>query len=465
MEMNCREILAAVGGRLIQAGDMEKNIRRLIIDSRDVEQEDFFVPLPGEKSDGHFYLADAASRGAAGCFIRRGSDAPVPKGVVVIEVIDPLESLQCLATFYRDRFTLPVVAVTGSTGKTTTKDLIAAVLSGRLTVLKTEGNLNNQIGVPLMLSRLDRTYTAAVLEMGMSGLGEVDLLARLARPTVGVITNIGEAHLEMLGSRENIARAKCELLSHLPKTGSAVVNGEEPLLTPHCKGMAAKLVTFGFTDSATLRCVSAEARGDEKVVRLEQDGYPALELVMPLPGRHNISNLMAAVAVGREVGLRNEEIKSGLANLELTGMRLETVRLKTGITVINDAYNASPMSVAAAIDVLMEKAGNSRKIAVLGDMLELGILEEEGHRNTGRLIAKMCLDALVLLGERAKLIAQGALEAGYPPERIHHCLSHEEAAAITGELACTGCWILLKGSRGMCMEKILTILSASNREG
>ncbi len=464
MEMNCREILAAVRGKLVQAKELDTNIRRLTIDSREVEAGDFFIPLAGEKSDGHHYLADAARRGAAGCFVASGRKNEAPDNITVIMVEDPLRSLQLLASVYRDRFTLPVVAVTGSTGKTTTKDLIAATLSGRLFALKTEGNLNNQIGLPLMLSRLAKKHTAAVLEMGMSGPGEIAFLAELARPNVGVITNIGESHLEMLCTRENIAKAKCELLPFLREQGCAILNADEPLLTPYFKNIGSKLVTYGFSNQAALRCTAVKGRGREKAASFEQDGYETLELAVPLPGRHNIYNLMAAVAVARELGLDNSEIARGLRNLELTAMRLEMVMIAAGYTVINDAYNASPTSMAAALDVLAEEAGGAKKIVVLGDMLELGGLESEGHMGIGRLVAAGSIYALVLLGKRARLIGEGAREAGYPADRIYYCETHEEAAGRVRELTGAGDWVLLKGSRGMRMEEILSLLSASREE-
>ncbi|MDW7652211.1 MAG: UDP-N-acetylmuramoyl-tripeptide--D-alanyl-D-alanine ligase [Bacillota bacterium] len=459
MEMTCREAMAAVNGELLLAGDPDKKINRVIIDSRDIGQDDLFVPLRGERTDGHRFLPDAAAKGAACSFASQAVELSSLQEMTVIGVSETLEALQRMAAAYRSRFTLPVVAVTGSVGKTTTKDMIAAVLSSRLKTLKTAGNLNNEIGLPVMLSRLDSTYGAAVLEMGMSGYGEIDLLAKLAAPTIGVITNIGESHLEMLGSREGIARAKSELLPRLPAEGTAVVNGDEPLLVPHLQGLACSVLTFGFSSAANLRCTDMYADTGGKKVRLEQEGYPPLVLAPPLPGRHNIYNLMAAVAAGRLLDLTDEEITAGLANIEMTGMRLEVVQTPAGIYVINDAYNASPTSMAAAIDVLAEKAVNAAKIAVFGDMLELGDMEEEGHRRVGRLVAEHGLDALLVLGERAQMIAAGALAAGYSGSLVHRCDSHSHAAQLVRELAQPGDWVLLKGSRGMRMEDVLAALS------
>lgn len=456
MEITLREIAAAVNGRLLSTQQADKKVNRLSIDSREIGAGDFFVPLAGERTDGHLFIGKAAENGAIGCFAAHGVAVAFPDDMAVIVVDDPLSALQVLAAHYRRLFTLPVVAITGSVGKTTTKDMIAAVLSARLKTLKTEGNLNNHIGVPLMLSRLDSTCQAAVLEMGMSGFGEIDLLARLARPSVAVITNIGESHLEMVGSREGIAKAKCELLPHVQEAGTVVANGDELLLEPYLAKCGCRVLTFGFSAGSTLRCTQISGEGQEKTVRIEQDGYPPYDTRPPLPGRHNIYNLMAALAVGRELGLTDEEISSGLSRISLSGMRLETVRTPDGVYVINDAYNASPTSTAAAIDVLLEQAGSAGKIAVLGDMLELGAMEEEGHRQIGALVAAETLDALIVLGERAKMIAQGAVAAGYPQQKVFQAESHRDAAAMLGRLARPGDWVLIKGSRGMRMEDVLS---------
>jgi UDP-N-acetylmuramoyl-tripeptide--D-alanyl-D-alanine ligase len=455
MEMTNKEILEAVGGTLIAAGPLHSRVGRVFIDSREMAAGGFFVPLPGERTDGHRFILRAAEKGAVGSFAAHSAVVPLPPGLTLIGVDDPLAALQQLAAVYRQKFTLPVVGVTGSVGKTTTKDMIAAALSTRLNTLKTEGNLNNHIGVPLMLTRLDASCQAAVLEMGMSGYGEIDLLARLARPDVAVITNIGESHLEMLGSREGIARAKCELLPHVPRAGTAVVNGDEPLLEPYLAELGCRVLTFGFSPGVALRCTAVEEKEGRKWARLEQDGYSPLTLSPPLPGRHNIYNVMAALAVGRTLGLTDEELTAGLATMRPSAMRLDILTTGGGFHVINDAYNASPTSMAAALDVLMEKAAGARRFAVLGDMLELGDLEEEGHRRIGRLAAKCGLDGLIVLGERAMLMAEGALEAGFAPEKIARPGSHAQAGEIIEQWCRPGDWVLVKGSRGMCMEKVL----------
>lgn len=455
MEMVLKEICAAVDGKLLAPALLQRKVNRLSIDSRHIEAADFFVPLAGTRTDGHEFIAQAAQSGAIGCFAAFGRTIFCPEGMTVIGVADPLLALQQLAAVYRQKFVLPVVAVTGSLGKTTTKELLAAVLSVGLKILKTEGNLNNQIGVPLMLSRLDSSHQAAVLEMGMSGFGEIDLLARLAQPSVAVITNIGESHLEMVGSRQGIAKAKCELLPHLPSTGAVVANADELLLVPYLEQAGCQVITFGFSASATVRCVAVSKNKGKRMVQVEQDGYAPLVLPSPLPGRHNVYNLMAAVATGRLLGVTDEDIAIGLAQVALSGMRLEMVQTPAGINVLNDAYNASPTSMVAAMDVLLEQAGDAVKIAVLGDMLELGCLEEEGHRQIGSLVASHALDALIVLGKRGQIIADAALSAGYPSGQLFRPESHTAAAKLIEQLTRAGDWVLLKGSRGMRMEAVL----------
>lgn len=458
MEMTLEEICAAVDGRLLVPALPKRRVNRLSIDSRITLAADFFVPLAGTKTDGHEFIAQAAQNGAIGCFSSLGRTVSYPEGMTVIGVSSPLLALQQLAAVYRQKFVLPVVAVTGSVGKTTTKELIAATLSVSLKILKTEGNLNNHIGLPLMLSRLDYSHQAAVLEMGMSGFGEIDLLARLAQPSVAVITNIGESHLEMVGSREGIAKAKCELFPHVPLNGTVVANADERLLVPHLEKVGCQVLTFGFSAAATVRCVAADKENGKMTVQIKQDGYTPLTLLSPLPGRHNIYNLMAALAVGRLLGLTDEEFTAGLPRVLLGGMRLEKVQTPAGINVLNDAYNASPTSMAAAIDVLLEQAGDAAKIAVLGDMLELGLLEEEGHRKIGNLVAAHALDALIVLGRRSQIIADAAIAAGYPSVRVFRPESHSDAANLIVRLAGSGDWVLLKGSRGMRMEDVLVEL-------
>lgn len=463
MELTLREILEISGGRLLQAGDLEIKPVRFCIDSREIRHGDFFVPLPGVRTNGHNFLAQAALRGAAGCFVSAALQVPLPPGMAVIAVDNTLTAMQQVAAGHRAKFSLPIIAVTGSNGKTTTKDLLAAALSVQGPVLHTEGNLNNHLGVPLMLSRLEKSHRAAVLEMGMRGFGEIDLLARLSRPDIAIITNIGEAHLASMGSRENIAGAKTEVLRYLPIDGVAILNGDEPLLVPYFCRLNCRLITFGFSPTSAIRCEALTRQGTGYHLRLEQEGYSSLQFVSPLPGKHNAYNVLAAVAAARVLGLADTEIVSGLAAVSPSGMRLEMTELPQGWKVLNDAYNASPTSMVAALQTFGEMAYEAGKIAVLGDMLELGAFEEEGHRLVGRTAAQAGLKALIIVGERARTIAAGAEESGFAKERIHLCRTPPEAATMVRLVAGEGDWILLKGSRGMRMEQVLEELAEGER--
>jgi UDP-N-acetylmuramoyl-tripeptide--D-alanyl-D-alanine ligase len=463
MELTLREILEISGGRLLQAVDLKIKPARFCIDSREVCHGDFFVPLPGARTDGHNYLAEAALRGAAGCFVAAALQVSLPPGMAVIAVDNTLTAMQQVAAGHREKFSLPIIAVTGSNGKTTTKDLLAAALSVWGPVLHTEGNLNNHLGVPLMLSRLEKGHRAAILEMGMRGFGEIDLLARLSRPEIAIITNIGEAHLASMGSRENIACAKAEVLRYLPPNGVAILNGDEPLLVPYFCRLNCRLITFGFSRTSDIRCEALTRQGAVYHLRLEQEGYAPLQFVSPLPGKHNVYNVLAAVAAARVLGLADAGIVSGLSAVRPSGMRLEVTELPQGWKVLNDAYNASPTSMIASLRTFAEMADEAGKIAVLGDMLELGAFEEEGHRLVGRSAAQTGLKALIIVGERAEAIAAGAGEAGFAKEGIHLCRTPPEAASMVRQVAGEGDWILLKGSRGMRMEQVLEELVKGER--
>ncbi len=345
---------AAMNGRLLQ-GNPETEVSGIAIDSRGAGSGQLFFALPGSKSDGHLYVGDALSRGAAAAVISR--EGRMDAGRPLIMVADTLQALQALAGYYRRLFPAPVVAVTGSTGKTTTKDLIAGVLGTAYRVLKTEGNQNNEIGLPLTLLRLDHGYGAVVLEMAMRGRGEIAVLCRISRPQIGVITNIGLTHIERLGSQQAIAEAKGELLEALPPGGRAVLNGDDPWQRWLVNKCDCPAIFYG-TDSG--EAVSARQivlhglQGSEWLLGTPLGEAPCR---LPLPGRHNISNALAAAAVGHWLGLSPEQIARGLADVSLSGMRQEVKKGIRGSTIIDDTYNASPASVTAALRLLADVDG------------------------------------------------------------------------------------------------------------
>lgn len=455
MSIKGADLLEACRGELLQ-GDPEQILTGFSIDSRSIRKGDFFVPLRGEKEDGHTYVPAAAAAGAAGSFYARRPLPGLPPQFLLIGVPDVLEALQQTAAYHRRRFNIPVIGVTGSSGKTTTKDFIHGVLSGGMKVLKTEGNLNNEIGLPLTLLRLDESCRAAVLEMGMSAPGEIAALAQWAAPNMGVITNIGEAHLEMLGSVEAIAEAKAELLHSLGSRGTAVLNGDDPRLRELGARFEGKVYTYGF-DYGDFRAVAWSKQEESSIFKVRFPGGEEGVFSLPLPGRHLVSNALAAVAAGYLLGVSLEQMRAGLASIQITSGRMQLLTNPAGWKIIDDSYNANPDSVRAALEVLRDMGG-VKSFAVLGDMLELGPVAPEAHREIGRFAARSRIGALVTVGEMGAEIAAGAAAAGLPAAA---CRSHAEALeAVKRALppGSAGWYILVKGSRGMRMETIVRSL-------
>lgn len=468
MILTLREIITVTGGQLF-AGSAGGGVNGAIIDSREAQAGELFFPLQGEKDNGHRYIADALARGAAASLLEKGclhlfDSAACPQGKALIAVEDCLQSLQRIAAYYRGKFSLPVVAVTGSNGKTTTKDFIASVFRTRYEVLKTEGNFNNEIGLPLTLLRLGPQHEIAVLELGMRGPGQIALLSSLCKPCAGIITNIGEAHLELLGSRENISRAKGELLEAMGAGGTAFLNGDDPYLRRMGALFAGNVLYFGFDEASDLRvCHSYPDNGGCSFTAALPKGDTETYWI-PLPGKHNVYNALAAVALGLHYSMSPAEIRKGLASATFSAMRAERIKTKSGFWIINDAYNASPTSMRYALQTLREGAGSALTVAVLGDMFELGSYTEEGHRRTGQWVADAGIDYLVTVGKQSFLIGEGAVDAGMSPGRVWHCSEHADALDVLHSLPLGGSHILIKGSRRMSMERIADgLLQAYNR--
>ncbi|HYH03804.1 MAG TPA: UDP-N-acetylmuramoyl-tripeptide--D-alanyl-D-alanine ligase, partial [Bacillota bacterium] len=379
VEFTIQEIVNAVGGKLIQ-GNSDLRVRGVSTDSRRIQPEELFIALKGERFDGHRFIEAVAQLGAAAVVVMEPVAAPA--GVAVIQVTDTLVALGAIARAHRRRFNIPTIGITGSNGKTTTKDLIAAVLEQACRVIKTEQNFNNEIGLPLTLFKITETTEATVVEMGMRGLGQIRQLAEIAEPTIGVVTNVGLTHLELLKSQENIAKAKAELVEALDQNGVAILNGDDPYVRAMQSLNRGKTVLYGIdTDGLDYRAtgINSTVSGTEFNVETP-DGTLAIKL--PLPGRHNILNALAAVAVGKTIGLSDTVIQAGLMAPEMTGKRLHILE-HDGYRVIDDTYNASPTSVRAALDVLAGLQSVKRSIAVLADMLELGPDAARLHRDLG----------------------------------------------------------------------------------
>ncbi len=437
-----------------------------VVDSRLAEKGSLFVALRGKDGDGHDYLKDAFERGALAALVEREiegyplarvkdpSSFPSSPEPFCLLVEDSLRALQDLAAYWRRKFDLRVIGVTGSTGKTTTKETIWSVLRKAFTTLKSEANYNNEIGLPLTLLNLDESYQKVVLEMGMYDLGEIARLAEISQPQVGVITNVSHSHLERLKTLARIAQAKAELVEALPSNGVAILNGDEPRVKALAQKTEAKVFFYGLSPDCDLWASDIESRGLQGVHFNLHHGEETLHVRIPLLGRHSVHAALAAAAVGLVEGEPWDQIVAGLQDIAAQ-LRLIAVPGIKGSTIIDDTYNASPASTLAALNLLADLEG--RKIAVLGDMLELGGFEEKGHRLVGRRAAET-VDKLVTVGPRGRIIAQEAQALGMDEDDLFAVESNQEAVEVLRRLIASGDLILIKGSRGMKMEEIVAEL-------
>ena len=454
-------ILAVTGGQLL-AGSLGKIANDLCVDSRQTPPGCVFVALPGDRVDGHDYLEIAIDGGARVLVVTRDLDdlagiAQLAAGreVAIVHVPDALRAVQDLATYHRSRLHCGVLGVTGSAGKTTTKDFVDSVLSTELRVVSTQGNQNNELGVPLTVLRAGSETDVLVVEMGMRGLGQISRLCEIAVPTLGLLTNIGSSHLELLGSVDAVADAKGELVRALPATGAAFLNGDDAYSDSIAATSAAPVILYGLSERCTVRAENVE---------LDAESRPSFDLVspsgrirvdLPLPGRHNVYNALAAAAVGFRVGIAAESIAAGLSSAILTAMRMQVIDSAAGVTVVNDAYNANPVSMRAAIDTLASMQASGRRIAVLGDMAELGSLTELAHFRIGEQVARLPIDQLVTVGPRARRIAEGARAAGMSAVAVRSFENVAEACSILASSVGRGDVVLVKASRVMGLEVVV----------
>lgn len=431
------------------------------IDSRKCSEGTLFVALPGEHVDGHSFVPDAAAHGARAAIVRRDWPAPanLPENMLLVRVDDPLTSLQQFAGWWRTRHNVRAVAITGSVGKTTTKEAIAAVLATQFRTLKSEGNFNNEIGLPLTLLRLEAEHEAMVLEMGAGyALGELTLLCELARPDIAVVTNVQPVHLERMGIIERIALNKSEIVRALPPAGTAVLNRDDPRVFAMREVSPARVLTYGLDPEADLQATDIEGLGLEGVrftIHLHPTGeqYP---VKLSLLGRHSVYTVLAAAGAAYAAGMQFSDIIVALESLSLQ-VRLVVVPGAGSSTIIDDTYNASPLSVIAALNLLSEMEG--RHIAVLGDMLELGSHEQEGHYEVGRCAATSA-DYLVAVGQLGRLIGEEALRAGMQPECVYFAGNNSAVIDYLKPRLKAGDYVLVKGSRGLYMEEIVQGLKA-----
>jgi UDP-N-acetylmuramoyl-tripeptide--D-alanyl-D-alanine ligase len=453
------------------------DINGVVVDSRKVKPGALFVALPGENVDGHQFVADAFQRGAVAAITHQpvvgypGVDTEGASGPDIAQAItspplclktpDSLAALQQLATFWRRSFeNLRVIAITGSIGKSTTKELLCNVLATKYHTLKNEGNFNNEIGLPLTLLRLTGEYQRAVLEMGMYALGEIELLCQIAQPQIGVVTNVGPVHLERLGSIERIAQAKSELVQSLPPgpDGIAILNFDDPLVQPMAEQTSARILTYGLSPKADLWASDVTSAGLEGIRFVFHYKGERLHVRVPLLGRHSVHTALRAALGGLAEGLAWEEVIHGLQSLPSTAqLRLVAVPGPNRSTVLDDTYNASPASTIAALN-LLEDIKATGKIAVLGDMMELGSYEQEGHRKVGCRAADV-VDLLLVIGQRAQIIADEAEICGLSQGSIMRLADNQAAIQVLKDVLQPGHIVLVKGSNSQRMNEIVVAIS------
>ena len=452
--LTLQQVVEFAAGRLL-AGDPARTVPAISTDTRTVQAGELFLALRGENFDGHEHVHAAAAAGALGAVVEpRFVASDLPRDFVLIEVDDTLAAYQRIAACYRQSLDLKVVGITGSNGKTSTKDLAAAVLSRRFRVLKTEGNLNNHIGVPKMLLRAERHHEVAVLEMGMNHPGEIAPLARMALPDVAIITNIGRAHLEFMGSREAIAQEKGMLAEAVGASGTVILNGDDEFTASIARRTLARVITVGSEDS-TLRAEGIVQDLDGSRFTLVGNGEE-IAASLPVTGRHMIFNALFAVAAGHALGIPLSECVAALGDVKLTKGRLEKKSLH-GRWILDDSYNANPDSMSAALETLASLPVSGRRIAVLGKMGELGDAAEDGYRAVGQLAAVKGIDCLIAVGDEARTIGVAARDAGLG-ETIF-AMNTAEAACSLSEWSRENDLILVKGSRSAGMERVLTDLA------
>ncbi len=455
-QMTLRELVQATGGKLLGAcTDESIPFGGVKSDNRKVEEGDLFVAFVGENTDGHKYVAAALDMGAAGALISK-DPGDYAEGKFYVLVEDTYVAVGKLAAYYRNKFDIPVIGVTGSVGKTTTKDMIAAVLSEKFNVLKTEANFNNYIGVPRTLFRLSRETEIAVVEMGMNHLEEIDYLTKIAQPTVVTITNVGTAHIGNLGSRENIYKAKTEIFNGLRDGGFAVMIGDDDYL-PLLKKDEDKQKHFTFAwvgegEDNDYRAKEIQDTLQEKLVYKAVTPEGSYQVDVPALGHHLIYPTLTAAAIGAHFGMTNEEIARGIANYHATAQRMEKTIVGEDILLYNDTYNANPQSMIAGLTTLSNTTGYTH-VAVLGDMFELGDLEEELHREVGKACAEKQIDTLIAIGEASKHMADEAAKCGMKDVRA--VMTREEALEEIQTLLAPKTAFLFKASHGMHLDELV----------
>ena len=447
--------LAEFAGAHLAAGDPLQSITRVSTDSRTLQAGDLFVPLRGDNFDGHNFVAQAVERGAAGALVEDTWSGAVPPDFALLRAPDTLVGYQQIAAGYRRSLPLKVIAITGSNGKTSTKDFVAAALGRRFRVTKTEGNFNNHVGLPRTILEADLSHEIAVWEIGMNHPGEIATLAAIARPDAGIITNIGIAHIEFMESQEAIAQEKGALAEAIGEEGVIILNADDSFTESIARRTRAKIVLAG-VKNGTLRAeeISQSAAGAEFTVF---EGAHRCRAQLPVPGLHMVQNAILAIAAARAFGLSLEEAAAGLASTPLTKARLQLRGIR-GVQFLDDSYNANPESMKAALRTLLELETDGKRIAVLGHMGELGAESGRGHTDVGEAAAAFRVDHLITVGEAAAVISRAARAAGL--ESSTHVSTAAEAADLLCDLTTPGDLVLVKGSRSARTELVIEEFAA-----
>ena len=450
------DIIKATGGRLMR-GQPDRICRGVSTDTRNLSPGNLYIAIAGDRFDGHAFIPSAVEGGAAGIVLekRRVADySSEAERVSLISVDDTVRALGDIAHFWRMGFAIPVIAITGSSGKTTTKEMTAAILSQTKTVVKNRGNFNNLIGLPLTLLGMNAGNDAAVVEMGTNRPGEIDRLTEIARPDIGVITNVGSAHLEGLKTLDGVREEKEALFRTMTAEGIAVVNSDDEAVVRAARQWKGKTITFGLINDAVVRATSIKKKGEQGITFTLKIGRKSGELTMSILGEHNIYNALAAAACSQACGIDYDDICRGLTEFRQVSGRMELFRLRKGAFLIDDTYNANPSSVTEALKTLRDLAGTQRSTFIFGDMLELGDQAEDIHEDIGRVIADTGVGRLILRGRFSRAVAAGAQKKGFAEEKIYFFDDPNDIADHIVSSLREGEWILIKGSRGMHMEAI-----------
>lgn len=460
-KLTVQDILTATNGVLVgNHPSLSQTINHIDTDSRNLHPQALFIALVGERFNAHDFIEELSLSQTSGFVISQ--DLPTYRpDKFYIKVENTHNALGDLAKYYRERFDIPVISVTGSVGKTTAKDMISAVLSNKYVVHKTNGNFNNTIGLPLTLFQLNHSHEICVLEMGMDTAGEIDYLSRIAQPDFAVITNIGDAHIQRLGSRENILQAKLEVLPHIKKQGTLLLNGDDNFLCQGAKHSTHSKITVGKDNSCDYRGKILETNGENSStceIHSPKDKYT---VTIPALGEHMIYPTQFALAIAEALYMSTEEIIQGISNFIPTKMRMNHIKLDKNITFLDDTYNANPQSMKAALEVLSQHTGNY-KIAILGDMFELGDYSQEKHLEIGTIVAEKELDILVTVGEMSRYMGEGAVNQGM--KKVFICEDKEQAFSLLKDIIPENTTLLCKASRGMALETLVQSLVSKLKE-